>query len=100
MAVNSQDVAPEEGEGEGEGEENVGGVTTLEFSLQLTEGDARAKVKVSLTSLFRAMEQARQRLKIDDYSVTQVTLEQVFLRVTQQQRVDGSECDRDEDRDE
>ena len=95
MAVNSQETVPvTESDAE-----SLGDVATLEFSLQLIGGDERAQVKVSLTSLFGAMEEARQRLKIEDYSVTQVTLEQVFLRVTQQQEGDGSEGDADENRD-
>ena len=43
----------------------------------------RERADLALAALFEAMEEWREELGVADYSVSQVTLEQVFLTVTQ-----------------
>lgn len=42
---------------------------------------------VQWSLMFGIMEEAKERLNIDDYSLGQTSLEQVFLFLTKQQRV-------------
>ena len=41
--------------------------------------------------LFAAMEDWKEELRVADYSISQVTLEQVFLTVTKDEKKEGGE---------
>ena len=50
---------------------------------QVSAPGMRERADLALAALFEAMEEWREELGIADYSVSHVTLEQVFLTVTQ-----------------
>lgn len=45
--------------------------------------------------MFGVMEYAKRELHVEDYSITQTTLEQIFLRFTKYQKPEGSEGDQE-----
>jgi len=48
---------------------------------------------MSLAAIFGALERAKAELEIEDYAVSQTTLEQVFLQMAKRQDADYTGCD-------